>query len=213
MLEIIRGLHYVIPPSAIDAPAFHELYKKTIKTVASEYLAIEGMESAKPVAQPSTKTKKKCRRTRYIAVAHPTTIPDDDDDPECQETVSPMTIRRQHRQERVREVAQRRKNMPTEQAATGQVYGTTEISDDITTYLATVRDPKKYLSCVSNCPQWLDKPCHFIYEHYFWENNRPSPTIHGHRGYRGSNDVGAFFSRRRRTQCDRCAEFRRRIAR
>ncbi|KAK4064730.1 uncharacterized protein Triagg1_8917 [Trichoderma aggressivum f. europaeum] len=35
MLEIIQGLHYVIPPSAIDAPTSHKLYKKAIKTVAS----------------------------------------------------------------------------------------------------------------------------------------------------------------------------------
>lgn len=36
MIEIIRGLHYVIPRSAIGAPTSHKLYKTTIKKAASD---------------------------------------------------------------------------------------------------------------------------------------------------------------------------------
>ncbi|KAL6693413.1 hypothetical protein J3F84DRAFT_401298 [Trichoderma pleuroticola] len=36
MRDIIRGLHYVIPRSAIDAPTSHKLYKTTIKKAASD---------------------------------------------------------------------------------------------------------------------------------------------------------------------------------
>ncbi|KAK4059874.1 hypothetical protein Trihar35433_10418 [Trichoderma harzianum] len=163
MIEIIRGLHYVIPPSAIDAPTSHKLYKTTIKKAKSdpesiswpiflilstvysklpakyiteirrvhgrtstedltrEYLAIEGMEPAEPVTQPNTSATKQSRQTISIADTQPTTISDDDSDAERQGTVSPMTTRRQCQQERARDVAQLRRNMPTEQAEAGQV--------------------------------------------------------------------------------------------
>ncbi|KKO99326.1 hypothetical protein THAR02_08560 [Trichoderma harzianum] len=163
MLEIIRGLHYVIPRSAIGAPTSHKLYKTTIKKAASDpesiswpiflilstlynklpakyineilrvhgrtstddltsqYLALEGMEPAEPVMQQNTNATKQSRQTISIADTHPTTISDDDSDAERQETVSPMSTRRQRQQERARDVTQLRKDIPTKQPAAGQV--------------------------------------------------------------------------------------------
>lgn len=86
----------------------------------------------------------------------------------------------------------------------GRLYGRTEISDHTTTYLATVRDPNDTSLASAIALNGL------TISSISSTTTIPERTISRARRFRA---IEAISSKRRRTQYDHCAGFRRRIAR